>query len=161
MSDTLDKVSKTQKKREATALLELGRDLTCFPDKFLEQLQLDPKLRNAINDFKKLFNARGAKKRQLQYIGRLLREIHDETLLKKIQHLSSSPKKSTKYPLVEKVFERIINEGDQAINEIVCEQRNFDRQKLRQLKSNILKSKAEKRESAENKLRAYINIMND
>ena len=161
MSDTLDKVSKTQKKREATALLELGRDLTCFPDKFLEQLQLDPKLRNAINDFKKLFNTRGAKKRQLQYIGRLLRETHDETLLKQIQHLSSSPKKSTKYPLVEKVFERIINEGDQAINEIVCEQRNFDRQKLRQLKSNILKSKAEKRESAENKLRAYINIMND
>ena len=161
MSDKLDKVSKTQKKREATALLELGKDLTNFPDNFLEQLQLDPKLRNAISDFKKLFNTRGAKKRQLQYIGRLLRENQDETLLKQIQHLSSSPKKSTKYPLVEKVFERIINEGDQAINEIVCEQRNFDRQKLRQLKSNILRSKGKKRESAENKLRAYINIMND
>ena len=93
MSDTLDKVSKTQKKREATALLELGRDLTSFPDNFLEQLQLDPKLRNAINDFKKLFNTRGAKKRQLHYIGRLLRENQDETLLKQIQHLSSSPRK--------------------------------------------------------------------
>ena len=54
MSDTLDKVSKTQKKREATALLELGRDLTSFPDNFLEQLQLEPKLRSAISDFKKL-----------------------------------------------------------------------------------------------------------
>ena len=161
MSDTLDKVSKTQKKREATALLELGRDLTSFPDNFLEQLQLDPVLRNAINDFKKLVNTRGAKKRQLQYIGRLLRENKDETLLKQIQHLSSSPKQSPKYPLVEKVFERIISEGDQAINEIVCEQHNFDRQKLRQLKSNILKAKGEKRESAENKLRAYISIMND
>ena len=161
MSDTLDKVSKTQKKREATALLELGRDLTNFPDNFLEQLQLEPKLRNAINDFKKLFNTRGAKKRQLHYIGRLLRENQDETLLKQIQHLSSSPRKSSRYPLVEKVFERIISEGDQAINEIVCEQHNFDRQKLRQLKSNILKAKAEKRELAENKLRAYITIMND
>ena len=161
MSDTLDKVSKTQKKREATALLELGRDLTSFPDNFLEQLQLDPKLRNAINDFKKLFNTRGAKKRQLHYIGRLLRENQDETLLKQIQHLSSSPKQSTRYPLVEKVFERIISEGDQAINEIACEQHNLDRQKLRQLKSNILKAKAEKRELAENKLRAYISIMND
>ena len=58
MSDTLDKVSKTQKKREATALLELGRDLTSFPDNFLEQLQLDSKLRNAINDFKNLLNTR-------------------------------------------------------------------------------------------------------
>ena len=57
MPNTLDKVSKTQKKREATALLELGRDLTSFPDNFLAQLQLDPKLRNAINDFKKLFGS--------------------------------------------------------------------------------------------------------
>ena len=161
MSDTLNKVSKTQKKREAMALLELGRDLINFPDNSIEQLQLDPKLKNAINEFKKLFNTRGAKKRQLQYIGRLLRENQDETLLKQIQRLSSSPKQSSKNPLVEKVFERIISEGDQAINEIVCEQHNFDRQKLRQLKSNILKAKGEKRESAENKLRAYIRIMND
>ena len=73
----------------------------------------------------------------------------DETLLKQIQHLSSSPKKSPRYPLVEKVFERIISEGDQAINEIVCEQHNFDRQKLRQLKSNILKAK----EKSENRLK--------
>ena len=54
MSDTLKKVSKTQKKREAMALLELGRDLTNFPDNSLEQLQLDPRLKNAINEFKKL-----------------------------------------------------------------------------------------------------------
>lgn len=161
MSDALNKVSKTQKKREAMALLELGRDLTNFPDNSLEQLQLDPKLKNAINEFKKLFNTRGAKKRQLQYIGRLLRENQDETLLKQIQHLSSSPKQSPRYPLVEKVFEKIISEGDQAINEIVCGQHNFDRQKLRQLKSNILKAKGEKRETAENKLRAYISRMND
>ena len=76
-------------------------------------------------------------------------ENQDETLLKQIQHLSSSPKQSPKYPLVEKVFERIISEGDQAINEIVCEQHNFDRQKLRQLKSNILKAK----EKSENRLK--------
>tara|TARA_B100000700_G_scaffold307405_1_gene383803 strand:+ start:116 stop:601 length:486 start_codon:yes stop_codon:yes gene_type:complete len=161
MSDTLNKVSKTQKKREAIALLELGRDLTNFPDNSLEQLQLDPKLKNAINEFKKLFNTRGAKKRQLQYIGRLLRENQNETLLKQIRHLSSSPKQSPRYPVDDKIFERIISEGDQAINEIVCKQHNFDRQKLRQLKSNILKSKPEKRESAENKLRAYIKIMNE
>ncbi len=161
MSDTFDKVSKTQKKREAEALLELGRNLTNFPDNSLEKLQLDPKLRNAINDFKKLFNTRGAKKRQLHYIGRLLRENQDETLLKQIQNLGTSPKLPPRYPLVEKIFERIISEGDQAINEIVCEQHNFDRQKLRQLKSNILKAKPEKRESAEDKLRAYIKIMKE
>ena len=110
---------------------------------------------------KNLFNTRGAKKRQLQYIGRLLRENQNETLLKQIQRLSSSPKQSSRHPVDDKIFERIISEGDQAINEIVCKQHNFDRQKLRQLKSNILKSKPEKREPAENKLRAYIKIMNE
>ena len=99
MPDKLLKVSKTQKKREAMMLLELGRDLTNFSDNYLEQLQLDPKLRNAIDDFKKLFNTRGAKKRQLHYIGRLLRKNQDESLLKKVQHLNSSSKQSPKPPL--------------------------------------------------------------
>ena len=161
MSDTLNKISKTQKKRKAIALLELGRDLTGFPDNSLEKLQLDPKLRNAIDDFKKLYNTRGAKKRQLQYIGRLLRENQDATLFRQVQQLRSSPKQSLRSPTIDKLFERIISEGDQAINEIVSEYYHFDRQKLRQLKSKILKANPEKRESVENKLRAYIELMCD
>ena len=161
MSDTLNKVSKSQKKREAIALLELGKLLTGFPDNSLEKLQLEPKLRTAIDDFKKLHKTRGAKKRQLHYIGRLLRENQDETLLRQVQQLSSSSTKSPKFPLVDKILERIITEGDQAINEIVSEHFYFDRQKLRQLKSNILKTTPEKREAAENKLRAYIKNVND
>ena len=161
MSDTLNKVSKTQKKKEAMALLELGKDLISFPDNSLKKLQLDPKLKNAIDDFKKLLKTRGARKRQLHYIGRLLRENQNEMLLKQVQHLNSLPNQSPKYPLVDKIFEKIISRGDQAINEIICEQHHFDRKKLRQLKNNILKAKLGKRESAENKLRAYIRMMND
>ena len=161
MSDTLNKVSKTQKKREAIALLELGRDLTGFPENSLEKLLIDPKLRNAIADFKKLHNTRGAKKRQLHYIARLLRENQDETLLIQVQQLSSTPNQPSRFPLVDKIFERIIPEGDQAVNEIVSEYCHFDRQKLRQLKSNILKANPERRELAENKLRAYIKLMSD
>jgi len=161
MPDTLIKVSKTQKKREAIALLELGRDLTGFPENSLEKLQIDPKLRNAIADFKKLHNTRGAKKRQLHYIARLLRENQDETLLIKVQQLSSAPNQPSQFRLVDKIFERIITEGDRAINEIVSEYCHFDRQKLKQLKSNILKANPERRELAENKLRAYIKLMSD
>jgi len=161
MPDTLNKVSKTQKKREAIALLELGRDLTGFPENSLEKLQIDPKLRNAIADFKKLHNTRGAKKRQLHYIARLLRENQDETLLIQVQQLSSAPNQPSRFRLVDKIFERIITEGDQAINEIVSEYCHFDRQKLKQLKSNILKANPERRELAENKLRAYIKLMSD
>ena len=161
MTDTVDKVSKTQKKREANALLELGRELTGIPENSLVSLQLDPKLRNAIDDFKKLHNTRGAKKRQLHYIGRLLRENQDETLLIQVQQLSSSPKQSQRPSLVDKIFERVITEGDQAINETVSKNYNFDRQKLRQLKSNISKASSDKRESAENKLKAYIKLISD
>ena len=73
-SETLSKISKTQLKKEAMALRELGKDLTSFPTNDLDQLGLNPKLRVAIDDFKRLPNSHGARKRQLQYIGRLIRE---------------------------------------------------------------------------------------
>ena len=155
-SETLSKISKTQLKKEAMALRELGKDLTSFPTNDLDQLPLNPKLRVAIDDFKRLPNSRGARKRQLQYIGRLIRENGGELLKTQIHHLNSSPKLNS----TSELFERIISEGEAAITEIVAKQK-FERQKLRQLRSNILRANSENRDSAESKLRAYIKLTID
>ena len=89
-------ISKTQLKKEATALQELGRELTDFKADDLDKLELSTRLRAAIDEFKKLPNAHGAKKRHLQYIGRLMRESDGEDLKRKIRHLDTSPQISPK-----------------------------------------------------------------
>ena len=159
-SETLGKISKTQLKKEAMALRELGKKLTSFPTNDLDQLRLNPKLRAAIDDFKRLPNSYGAKKRQLQYIGKLIRENGGKVLQAQIHHLNSSSKQQTKLNSTSEIFEIIISEGEAAITEIVAKQQ-FDRQKLRQLRANILKANPENRASAENKLRAYIKLIVD
>ena len=159
-SETLSKISKTQLKKEAMALRELGKDLTSFPTNYLDQLGLNPKLRVAIDDFKRLPNSHGARKRQLQYIGRLIRENGGELLKTQIHHLNSSSKQQTKLNSTSEIFERIISEGEAAITEMVAKQK-FERQKLRQLRSNILRANSENRDSAESKLRAYIKLIID
>jgi len=159
-SETLSKISKTQLKKEAMALRELGKDLTSFPTNYLDQLGLNPKLRVAIDDFKRLPNSHGARKRQLQYIGRLIRENGGDLLKTQIHHLNSPSKQQTKLNSTSEIFERIISEGEAAITEIVAKQK-FERQKLRQLRSNILRANSENRDSAESKLRAYIKLIID
>ena len=160
-SETLVKASKTRLKKEAMALQELGRDLTSFTTSDLDRLQLSPNLRKAIDDFKRLPNAHGAKKRQLQYIGRLIRENEGKTLQTQIRLFNSSSNQTEKRNSANKIFERVISEGDPAITDIVAKQQKFERQKLRQLRSNIVKARAEKRTSAENRLRTYIKLVID
>lgn len=66
--------SKTQRKREAERLQALGRRLAELKPAKLTEIDLPTPLMDAIKDYQR-FNARGAKRRQLQFIGRLMREI--------------------------------------------------------------------------------------
>ena len=66
--------SKTRRKQEMHALQDLGERLAeLAPDK-LGQLELPERLAIAINEYRR-FNKWEAKRRQMQYIGRLMREI--------------------------------------------------------------------------------------
>lgn len=66
--------SKTQLKRESDALQQLGKDLLSLPDSRLALLEMDDILRFALRDGKKI-TAHEGKRRQLQYIGKLMRKV--------------------------------------------------------------------------------------
>ena len=66
--------SRTQRKRESDALQKLGEDLLDLPDSRLNALQMGETLRFALRDAKKI-TAHGARRRQLQYIGKLMRQV--------------------------------------------------------------------------------------
>lgn len=64
--------SKSQVKREMLALVDLGKQLIDLSDDKLRQLKLEDKLYTAIKDARSI-TAREAKRRQVHYVGKLLR----------------------------------------------------------------------------------------
>lgn len=68
--------SKSQRKREATALQDLGARLVKLTPTQLKRLTLPDDLRNAVTAAQHI-PQRGAHKRQLQLIGKLMRRLDD------------------------------------------------------------------------------------
>ena len=77
--DVRTSVSRSQKKRDSTALQELGKSLTELPLQKLDVLPLTDDLREALTLMARLTDREGHR-RQLQYIGRLMREADSATI---------------------------------------------------------------------------------
>jgi ribosome-associated protein len=67
-----DIVSKTKRKQEMHELQKLGAALVELPESRLKDLALDAGLYQAVLEAKRI-TAHGGKRRQLQYIGKLMR----------------------------------------------------------------------------------------
>jgi ribosome-associated protein len=67
-----DKPSKSALKRQATEMQKLGEELLEFPDEELDRLITDERLRTALRDLRR-FTSHGARYRQAQYVGKLMR----------------------------------------------------------------------------------------
>ena len=82
-----DYKSRTRKKNEARALQRLGEQLVALPFGQLETMALPDELLTAI-EFARKISSRGARRRQIQYIGVLMRHIDPkpiETALERIR----------------------------------------------------------------------------
>jgi ribosome-associated protein len=66
--------SRSQKKRDAAALTALGERLTGLPEETLTRMDLPEEVREAVR-FARTLKIGGARKRQIQRVGKLLREI--------------------------------------------------------------------------------------
>ncbi|MFG6466801.1 ribosome biogenesis factor YjgA [Roseateles sp. BYS87W] len=75
--DGFDRPSKSQMKRDMTALQKLGEDLLALPESRWEPLALPEILYDALKAAKKITNFEG-RRRQMQYIGKLMRKIDPE-----------------------------------------------------------------------------------
>ncbi|MCD6533006.1 MAG: DUF615 domain-containing protein [Deltaproteobacteria bacterium] len=71
--------SRTQKKNEVRALQRLGEQLVALPSGQLESLELPDELLTAIELTRKI-RKQGAKKRQIQHIGTLMRHIDPQPI---------------------------------------------------------------------------------
>lgn len=78
--------SRSQKKREAAALTALGERLTALPEEALTRMDLPEEVREAVQ-FARTLKIGGARKRQIQRIGKLLRDIDAGPLREALESL--------------------------------------------------------------------------
>lgn len=137
--------SKSQLKRDAHALQKLGIDLLQAPESDWLELQLPEDLISALKAAKRM-PSRGAHKRQLQLIGKLMRGIDADPIQQYFEQRRLDARRQARIQhRLESWRDRIIAEGDSAIDAYLDEHPGADRQRLRQL------ARQAKKEQSKNK----------
>lgn len=135
-----EEISKSQKKREATALQELGVRLMELPAATLDGFPLPDVLRQAI-DSAKLMKSYGARRRQAQLIGKLMRQANHEEIAAAFQQLAEEQNaKTAQFHELEQWRERLINDKTALTEFIDC----FNPEDVQQLRQLIKKAVTEK-----------------
>ncbi len=128
-----DEVSKSQKKRDAEALRKVGVKLIELSLVKLNTLPLPDNLFKAITDAK-LIKSHGAKRRQAQLIGKLMRASDYEAILAAYEHMLDEESAVTAgFHEVELWRDKLINSGKDALTEFIDLYQPEDVQHLRQL----------------------------
>jgi len=125
--------SKSSLKRDAHALQQLGAQLVDLPESVWSMLELPASLVAALSEARRL-HARGGRKRQLQFIGKLMRDIDPELIRNYFeQERLKTRKLAQAHHELEAWRDRLIEEGDPAIETFLEQHAQADRQHLRQL----------------------------
>lgn len=150
-------ISKSQIKRECHALTDLGVELVALTDDQLKTISMSDTLQNAINEAKKI-RKHSAIKRQRLYIGKLIRNEDWETISQQLEKLKEiSQQSNAEFKAMERWRDRMLEDGNNAVNEFVGQYHDADRQKLRQLVKNAIKEKQQNKPPANaRKLFKYI-----
>jgi ribosome-associated protein len=134
--------SKTQRKKEMTALQDLGEELTRLNDAQLAEVPLPETLREAIVEARRITKHEG-KRRQMQYIGRLMRTIDVEPVREKLASWNGVSREATALlHRIERWRDRLL-EDETAIQEFIAAHPRSDLQRLRSLLRAINKERAE------------------
>ncbi|HED19652.1 MAG TPA: DUF615 domain-containing protein [Gammaproteobacteria bacterium] len=134
--------SKSRLKRDAHALQQLGTRLVDLPESVWSMLNLPDSLIAALREAGNL-HVRGGRKRQLQFIGKLMRDIDPGPIQDYFEQVQLRTRKLARaHHDLEAWRNRMIEEGDPAIETFLEQHAQADRQQLRQLVRQAKKERA-------------------
>ena len=128
--------SRTKRKHDDQALQDLGKELVAVGEDKLAELDLPERLSDAIMHARSISKF-GALRRQMQYIGRLMREEGDaETIRTRLDAWKGiSVNETARLHLIERWRVRLLND-EKALEELITEYPRADIQQLRTLMRN-------------------------
>ena len=113
-------------------LQALGVALTELPEAQVEAMGLEPALEQAVLEAQRM-KSREAKRRQLQYIGRLMRDVDAEPIRARLATLEGHSAQATaRHRRLEALRERLLAD-DEALTEFASQYSGVDVQELRSL----------------------------
>ena len=166
MSDLPEEItdlpSRSQLKRDNQELRDMAEKLVLLAKSQLEKFTLDDSLNAAIKEARRLKNL-DARRRQIQYIAKILRNIDVGEInhsLEKLNHQSQTFRQH--FAKLEEWRDRFINEGNNAIEDFIAQYPEADRQQLRNLQRQASREKSQNKPStASEKLFKYIRQLAD
>lgn len=134
MPDDENYISKTDIKKEAKELQDFARQLLKLSKSQRKELTASDELQAAFTLADKISNKPDALRRHVQFMTKLLRDEELETLRLEHQKLTTPQQTSDKeMKQLENWRDKLLQTGDEAINQLLAEAPTLERQKLRQL----------------------------
>ena len=142
--DEIEIISKSQLKRESHAIQGLGKRLVGLSADQLARIPLDEPILEAVTLAHRIQNKRSALKRHYQFLGKLLRARDTVPSFAARADIDNESQRSLQqHHRAERWRDRIIEQGNDAIDALIDEIANADRRKLRQLWRNHQNAKTD------------------
>ncbi len=153
-----DYKSKSEIKREAQEIKKIGEKLVNLGDAALAKIPMSDEVKEAVTIARNINKKKDGYRRQLQFIGKLLRKIDlapiEQALLELQMHHQLN---NAKFHELELLRDKLIAGGDAGIQEALDAYPFLERQKLRQLLRQVAKEKKlEKPPAAARELFKYL-----
>ena len=133
LSPADERPSKSQLKREMQSLQQLGEQIIAMSDAQRARFPLSDDLLAAVEETGRI-KAREARRRHMQYVGKLMRGEDLEGIQAVFDEIENEKlRRDHAFHRLEKWRDRLIDEGDDAVEAFMVEFPDIERQALRQL----------------------------
>ncbi len=147
--DLDERPSRSQKKRDSTALQKIGEELVAMSFNKAKKLPLTPELLEALELMTRISDKEG-RRRQMQYIGKLMRECDLEELSPALEALRQGHSEDTaKFHHAEKMRESLLSADSAELERLLSP---FQADAQEELKVLIARAKAEHSPAAKREL---------
>jgi ribosome-associated protein len=141
LTDSAERKSKSQVKRDLKALQKIGERLVGLPPSQREKITMSDELREAL-EFAAAVKKHEARRRQIKYIGVLLRHEDAESIAADLEDIEGEQRREARaFHRIEKRRDELINDTAANLDEVVNRFPDSDRQHLMQLIRNARKER--------------------
>lgn len=127
-------ISKTRRKKQSIELQKIGEELLSLNKRQLELIEVSEPLLSALREYQRIPARHEARRRQLQYIGKLMRAADHENIRAALEKLRTPDRQEARRSQeIERWGERLLSGSADDIEAFVEAWPNADRQPLRAL----------------------------
>jgi len=139
-----EQLSKTQIKAQMVAMQKLGESLVHLGQSSLAKVPMEEELLDAVMLARKILRKKEGYRRQLQLIGKIMRNVDIAAIEQALGNIKSAHKKlNDAFHGIEILRDDILQQGDSKIESTIVDYPLLDRQKLRQYVRQAKKQQAE------------------